>query len=444
MSNKKGFRGNLFSFKPTATLQTLPHRKTDSHHEFLYLEDGLLIVESGKITAVGAYSELKNTLDENDITDHSGKLITPGFIDTHLHAVQPQVMAAYGEQLPEWLNQYVFPSEAQYRDLSIARKHFAFFFDQLLRNGTTTAVAYGPLFYDATTLLFEEAKRRNMCFIAGNTLMDQLTPDYLQQDADTSYDTCEKLIDTWHGTARLHYAITPRFAPACSEAMLSACQTLRKKYPTCYIQTHLDENTQEIEMVKAQFPWSQHYLDVYDQFDLIGEKSILGHCIHLNADECARIQSAGATIAWCPTSNNFLGSGLFPFAKVSQFTDKITFGSDVGAGNTFSLFRVMDDAYKVCMLEHTKLPSMVRWFMATLGAAKALQLDHEIGTLTPGKAADFIVIDPNATALTQHRMQDAEDIFEQLFILMSLADDRHIHATYLLGECAHARQPLLD
>ena len=440
MSDKTAYRGCIFYFKDTATLANLPVNKDkpdSADCQYVYIEDGVLIVESGKIVAAGNYTDLKNELTDVTIVDYKNKLITPGFIDTHQHATQSAIVAAYGEKLLEWLDDYVFPGESIYSDDATAKKELNFFLDQLVRNGTTTAVSYGPLFYSATDIFFEELQKRNMRFITGNILMDMNAPDNMKLGTQENYDNSEKLIAKWHNKGRLSYCISPRFALACSEKMLELCGALKKAHPDCYIQTHLDENLNEVAAVKKLYPNSKHYMDVYDHFGLVTDRTVFGHCIHTTNDELELFKKSGAIMSWCPLSNNFLGSGLYNFGRASKYTDKITLGTDWGAGNCLSMFAVMDDAYKVSMLNSVKLPSMARWFIATFGAAKALQLQDKIGNFTAGKEADFIVIDTEATPYLQYRRERTSDIFDLLFILMTLGSEANIKATYIYGKAAY-------
>lgn len=442
MNNKTAYRGAIFYFKETATMANLPKHKDDPNDkncQYIYLEDGLLIVENGKIVEAGSYNDLKNNITGIRIIDYKGKIITPGFIDTHQHATQSAIVAAYGDKLLEWLNTYVFPGESAYSNLAAAKKDLNFFLDQLVRNGTTTAVSYGPLFHDATDLFFEELKKRNMRFITGNILMDINAPDSLRLTTQENYDNCKKLITKWHNTNRLAYCISPRFALACSEKMLELCGALKKEYPDCYIQTHLDENVNEVQEVKKLYPDSKNYMDVYHRFDLVTDRTIFGHCIHTTDAELELFKKSNAIISWCPISNNFLGSGLFNYARSMKYTDKITLGTDWGGGNCLSMFAVMDDAYKVSMLNSVKLPSMIRWYMATFGAAKALQLGDKIETFSKGKEADFIVIDTSVTPYLEYRREKTHDIFDLLFILMTLGSEDNIKATYIYGEPAFIR-----
>lgn len=445
MKKTTAYRGSIFYFKDSATLANLPKRKSEglgekySDSQYIYIKDGLLIVESGKVKAVGNYQDLKNQLENIEVIDYKDKLITPGFIDTHQHACQSAIVAAYGEKLLEWLGDYVFPSESKYSDNEFARKNLNFFLDELVKNGTTTAVSYGPLFYEATNIFFEELNKRSMRFITGNIIMDENSPDTLKLTAQQNYDNAKKLIEKWHNKNRLSFCVSPRFALSCSEQMLELCSSLKKTYPDIYVQTHLDENISEVKEVKKRYPWSKNYMDVYDHYGLVTDKTIFGHCIHLTDPELQLFKDSKAIMSTCPLSNNFLGSGLFNFEKAAKYTDRITLGTDWGAGNSLSMFAVMDDVYKVAMLNSYKMPSMVRWYLCTFGAAKSLGLDEKIGNFKPGKEADFIVIDLYASPYLRYRLADAEDIFEMLFILMTLGDDKNIEATYIYGHPAYLK-----
>ncbi len=443
MNTKKcAYRGQIFYFRDSSTFETIPRSKEVDkgfhEHSYCYIEDGVLIVdEHGRVDEVGQYGEMSKQLSGITQIDYKGKLITPGFIDTHTHATQSAVVAAYGEKLLEWLSNYVFPAESNYKDDEHARSDLNLYIDLLLKNGTTTAVSFGPLFYDANNIFFEELLKRNMRFITGNTMMDDDSPDYLKLPAKENYDIAQKLIKKWHNKHRFGFCVTPRFGLSCSEEMLEMCGALAKEYPDVYIQTHLDENVNEIKATKEKFPWSKNYLDVYDRYGLVTDRAVFGHCIHLTEPELEVIKEKKAIIAHNPTSNNFLGSGLFNFGRVLKYTNRITLGTDWGAGNTMSMLRVMDDAYKVAMLSGYKLPSMLRWYLATLGAARALQIDDKIGNFEKGKEADFTVIDPNATADLKYRNHQVDDIFEILFIIMSLANENNIAATYVMGKPAY-------
>lgn len=442
MTTKTGYRGTIFYFKDTANFENLPRKVEElsaADKQFVYIEDGLMIVEDGKITAVDEYSVLLKKMNGLKVIDYKNKLITPGFIDTHQHAAQSAIVAAYGEKLLEWLEDYVFPGESVFKDDNDARKELNFFLDMLVKNGTTTAVSYGPLFYNATDIFFEELQKRNMRFITGNILMDINAPDYLRLTTQENYDNSLKLMKKWHNKSRLSYCISPRFALACSEEMLQLCGELKAQQPDAYIQTHLDENLAEVAQIKELYPWSKNYMDVYQHFGLVSDRTVFGHCIHTTEAELELFKQSNAIISWCPLSNNFLGSGLFNPERTFKYTTNVTLGTDWGGGNCLSMFAVMDEAYKVSMLNSYKLPSMVRWYFATLGAAKALKLSDKIGNLAVGKEADFIVIDPDASDYMKYRHSHVNNIFELLFILMTLGEQPNITATYIYGEPAYVR-----
>lgn len=444
MKTATAYRGDIFYFKDSATVTNLPKRKSEglgenySESHYVYLEDGVLIVESGKIKAVAPYKDLCNQLTNMKVVDYQKKLITPGFIDTHQHACQSAIVAAYGEKLLEWLDDYVFPSESEYRDAAYATQNLNFFLDELIKNGTTTAVCYGPAFYEAQNIFFEEINKRNMRFITGNMIMDKNVHPDLITSTQKSYDNSKKLLEKWHQKNRISYCISPRFALSCSEEMLELCNALKKEYPSAYIQTHLDENVSEVKAVQKMFPWSKNYLDVYDRYGLVTDKTVFGHCVHLTDPEWQRLKESQAIISTCPLSNNFLGSGLFNFAKAKEYTDRITLGTDWGGGNSLSMFAVMDEVYKVSMLNSYKIPSMLRWYLATFGAAKSLGIADKIGNFAAGKEADFIVINTEPSAYLHYRLASVNDIFEKLFVLMTLGDSQNIEATYIYGVPAYS------
>lgn len=438
MNNVTAYRGQIFAFDETATLENLPGKKADPSDQYIYHKDGVLIVKDGKVEAVGAYAELKDKLSNMKVVNCGEKLITPGFIDTHQHSAQSSIVAAYGEKLLEWLEDYVFPGESVYADPEKAKKDIKFFLDYLIRNGTTTAVSYGPLFDEATDLFFAELNRRNMRFITGNIIMDTNSPDILRLTTQENYDICKKMIAKWHNKGRQSYCISPRFALSCTEEIMELGGALKKEYPDVYIQTHLNENVSEVAAVKKMFPWSKNYMEVYNHFGLATDRTVYGHCIHMTEPEYELMRETRGIMAWCPLSNNFLGSGLFNYERALKYTDRITVGTDWGAGDSLSMFAVLDDVYKVSMLNNQKIPSMHRWFMATFGAAKSLQLDDKIGNFAKGKEADFIIIDADATPFLKYRCENVNDIFELLFVLMTVGGEQNISATYIMGECAYS------
>ena len=404
---------------------------------FAYFEDGLLIVEDGCVAGLGDAGELMGSLPgDTRIEDHSGKLIVPGLIDCHVHYPQIDVIGSYGEELLDWLHRYAFPSELRFADEAYAREVAALFVDELLKNGTTTALVFGTVHAHSADALFEAAAARNMRLVAGKVLMDTNCPDALRDSPETGYEHSRQLIERWYGKGRLGYAITPRFALTSSEAQLEAAGRLAAEYPDVWVHTHLAENHDEVEQISKLFPWSSSYLDVYDRFGLVRERSVFAHCLHLQDDECRLMAKSGAAAAHCPTSNMFLGSGLFDLRKLRERQIRVGLGTDVGGGTSLSLLKTMREAYKVLHLQHQPLPPGRALYLATLGAAEALYLDDRIGNFAKGKEADFVVLDPAGTSISAHRTALASSISELLFALIVLGDDRNVAATYLQGKRA--------
>ncbi len=397
-------------------------------------DDGILVVENGKFVAAGAAAELQGQLaDDVDVHDLRGKIIVPGFVDCHVHFSQLDIIASYGEQLLDWLNRYAYPEEMRFADPEHARSVANAFVDELLANGTTTALVFATVHEHSADAIFEAAAARGMRLIAGKVLMDSNCPQALRDDPESGCEHSRRLIERWHGQGRLGYAITPRFALTSSEAQLAAAGNLAEEYPDVWVHTHLAENIDEVEAIATQFPWSKSYLDVYDRFGLVRQRSVFAHCLHLAEGERRCMATNGATAAFCPSSNLFLGSGLFDLRGIREAGVRAGLGTDVGGGTSLSLLRTMSDAYKMLHLQDQALPPMRALYLATLGAAEALYLDDRIGNFAPGKEADFVVLDPAAAKITQRRTAIAKDISEQLFALMILGDDRNVHSTWLEG-----------
>ncbi|TVO36738.1 guanine deaminase [Vibrio algivorus] len=405
---------------------------------YRYFEDGLLVVENGLIIDVGDYVEtLAKQNGELEMVNYQDKIITAGFVDTHIHYPQTGMIASYGEQLLDWLENYTFPEEERFKDPEYAAKVAKIFLDELATNGTTTALVFGTVHKQSVDVFFQEAKRRNLRMIAGKVLMDRNAPDYLTDTPECGYQDSKELIEKWHDNGRLSYAVTPRFAPTSSPEQLDMVGKLLQEYPSVYMHTHLSENKQEIEWVKSLFPEREGYLDVYDHHGLLHPRSVFAHGVHLSDCECQRLSNTGSAIAFCPTSNLFLGSGLFDLNRIEEFGIRVGMGTDVGAGTSFSLMQTMSEAYKIMQLQQKKLHPVKSLYQATLGGAKALYLDDKIGSLEVGKEADFVVLEPSATTLMKFRMQQAKTLEEKLFVLMSLGDDRTVHATYIYGDLAY-------
>ncbi|WP_312905649.1 guanine deaminase [Stutzerimonas nitrititolerans] len=410
----------------------------EASHE--YFEDGLLVVEDGKVVRNGHAADLLSTLPAGtEVIEYKDALITPGFIDTHIHYPQTGMIASYGEQLLDWLDTYTFPTERAFSDKTHAGEVAQVFLRELLRNGTTTALVFGSVHKESVDAFFEQAHKLDLRMIAGKVLMDRNAPDYLTDTAESGYTDSKELIERWHGKGRLHYAVTPRFAPTSTPEQLTAAGKLFKEYPDLYMHTHLSENRQEIEWVRELFPERKGYLDVYDHHGLIGARSVFAHGVHLCDDECQRLGETGSAVAFCPTSNLFLGSGLFDLEKVEGFGVRVGLGTDVGAGTSFSQLQSLNEAYKVMQLQGKKLDPFKSLYLATLGGARALYLDDRIGSLQPGKDADFVVLDYKATPLIEYRLKQASSLEERLFALMTLGDDRAVKETYAAGVSVHRK-----
>ncbi len=399
-----------------------------------YVEDGLLLIADGHVEGLGEAEAMLAALPaDTPVTDYRGKLIVPGFIDCHVHFPQLDIIGSFGAQLLDWLNQYAYPAEMKFADPDYARAVAVAFVDELLRNGTTTALVFGTVHAHSADAIFEAAEARGMRLVAGKVLMDRNCPVALRDDAETGYDESKALIERWHGRGRLGYAITPRFALTSSEAQLAAAGKLAAEYPDVWIHTHLAENTDEVDEIARQFPDSRSYLDVYDSFGLLRERAVFAHCLHMDDRDRASMATLGGAAAFCPTSNLFLGSGLFDLAAMREAGVSCGLGTDVGGGTSLSLLRTASEAYKVLHLQEHALPATRALYLATLGAAEALYLEDRIGNFEAGKEADFVVLDYEGSSLTSRRCAAAQTIEEKLFALMTLADDRHVAATYLMG-----------
>lgn len=402
----------------------------------LHHRDGLLVVEDGLVVAFGDHGDLAARFADVPVERIDG-LIVPGFVDCHVHYPQTDRIAAHGEQLLEWLERHIFPAEAAFGTRAHADGVAAFFLDELLRNGTTSALVFATVHAGSVDALFEAACARNMRIVSGKVLMDR-GPDTLRDDVASGRAESEALIARWRGRGRLGYAVTPRFALTSSDAQLGDAGDLLAAHPDVLMHTHLAENVGECAAVAERFPAARDYLDVYDRFGLVGPRSVFAHCIHMDDPAMARMAAAGAGIAFCPTSNFFLGSGLFDLARASDYGVKTGIGTDVGAGTSFSILSTLGEAYKVCQLRGTSLDPFRALYLATAGGANVLGLGDRIGGLQPGQEADFIVLDTNATPLLARRMAGAS-LHDRLFGLQVLGDDRAVARTYVAGDLAWAR-----
>ena len=406
---------------------------------FTYVEDGLVTIRHGVITAVGEASLLLRELPDGTPIDHfPDKLVMAGFIDLHIHYPQTRVIASYGAQLLDWLQKYTFVEEQKYRDPAHAGAGADFFLDELLRNGTTTAAVYCSVHAQSVDAFFEASERRGTCMIAGKVMMDRNAPPGLLDTPRSGHDESEALLRKWHGRGRQLYAISPRFAITSTEEQLHMAGLLARRYPDVYVQTHLCETLDEIAMVKSLFPSDESYTAVYARHGLLGPKTILGHCIHLSDKEISMLGASGSIAAFCPTSNLFLGSGLFDMARLRQARMPVNVGlaTDVGGGTSYSMLRTAAEAYKVMQLQRQPFSALSAFDMMTRGNARLLGLADKIGRLAPGFDADIVVLGSRATPAMAHRMESIHDnLAEELFVLMTLGDDRSVAATYVAGRC---------
>lgn len=397
--------------------------------------DHWLLIEDGRIAAVQATAPGADWPRE----DHAGRLVLPGFVDTHVHSPQLDVIGSYGSELLDWLNTYTFPAERRYADAAVAQQGAALFLDALLAHGTTAAVVFPTVHKVSADALFAAAAERGMRLIAGKVLMDRHAPDGLRDDVVQAEADCRELIARWHGRERLAYAVTVRFAPTSTPAQLAMAGRLCAEDATLYMQTHVAENRDEVRWVRELFPEARSYLDVYARAGLLHGRSVLAHGIWLDDTDRAVLREAGAQIAHSPSSNLFLGSGLFGWREAEAAGAAVTLASDVGGGTSLSMLRTMADAYKVQAMAHQRLTAWKALHAATRGAARALSLEHEIGSLEAGRIADLCVWDWAAGPVVERRMEVARGLHEKVFAWLTLGDERCLVAAYVNGVQRHRR-----
>ncbi len=411
----------------------------DDIESYLYLEDGAVSMEDGLVVAVGDFSEAETA--GAVIIDHRPNLIMPGFIDLHLHYVQSQMMASYAGSLLEWLNSYTFVEEQKFSQQGHADAVAVDFYDALIRHGTTTAVAYCSSHPRSVDAFFAEAQRRNMLMVGGKVMMDRNAPAELCDTAQSGYDDTKALIAEWHGKGRVEVAVTPRFALTSTEAQMEMAGALVREHPECLVQTHLSENHVEIETVAKLFPWSKDYTDIYDHYGLLGPKTLFGHCIHQGAREMERMAESRSVAVFCPTSNLFLGSGLFDLDKMlsTEPATRHAIATDIGGGTNWSMLRTLDEGYKVLNLQGQRYHPLRSFYQATLGNAEAIGMDDRIGKLETGYEADFIVLDSASNPAMALRAETISTLSEELFLMQTLGDDRAVVASIVSGVTAHRR-----
>ncbi|QBX34084.1 guanine deaminase [Paracoccus liaowanqingii] len=410
-----------------------PHDTDDSHR---FWEDGAILVTDGVITATGDHAEMsRRGLIPAGIaqTDHRPHLILAGFIDTHIHFPQVQVVASWGAQLLDWLNDYTFPEEARFARQGHAPAMAGAFLDLLTAHGTTTAVAFCSVHRQSAEALFAAAHARDMAMVAGKVMMDRNAPPEVLDTPQQGYDDSRALIEAWHGTGRQRYAITPRFAITSSPEQLDMAGQLAAEHPDCHIQTHLSENRAEIDFTLSLYPKARDYLDIYDTYGLLGPRTLLGHSIHLEPREIARMAETGSRAVFCPTSNLFLGSGLFDAGGLRAAGVTSGIATDIGGGTSYSMLATLAEGYKILQLQGQSLHPLAAFHWATRGNALALGMEDRIGTLAPGSMADLVVLDARATPAMALRMDRARTLAEELFILQIMGDDRAVAQTYVAG-----------
>lgn len=411
---------------------------------FVHEPDGLILISDAVVRACGSYAATKHLIEHDTrvVTYGPDQLVLAGFLDTHVHFPQIQMVGTPGRNLLDWLDRSVFPTELKFADPDHARRVAREFLRNCLASGTTTAVVYGTVFKQSVEVFFEESEALRTRMIAGKVLMDRNAPQRLTDTPASAYEDSLDLGKRWHGRNRQLYCITPRFAATSSPEQLEAAGALRAEHPEYYLQTHLAETVREIEWVRSLYPERDGYFDVYDHYGLAGPRSVFGHCVHLRPDERSRLFGSGAAVSHCPTSNLFLGSGLFDIGDgmCDGRPARIGLGTDLGAGTSFCPLVTLNEAYKVALLnDNPVLDSVHAWYLATRGGAHSLHLADTIGSIQPGGEADLTVLDLRSTPFLKFRMERVADITEALFVQMTCADDRAIHATYVAGELLYRR-----
>jgi guanine deaminase len=397
-----------------------------------HIRQGAVAIEAGRIAAVGEAADLRARYPQARLHDHGDKLISAGFIDAHVHYPQTAIIASWGKRLIDWLNTYTFPEEMRFADPAYAAEVASRYLDLVLARGTTTVCSYATIHPESVDAIFTAAQSRGMRVFAGKTCMDRNAPGGLRDTAQSAYDDSKHLLEKWHGVDRLSYVITPRFSPTSTPEQLHALGTLWREYPDCLMQTHLSEQTDEIAWVRDLFPQARDYLDTYEAQGLLREGAVYGHAIHLTEREKARLIEAGASLVHCPTSNTFIGSGLFDMGLAQSL--RVGLATDTGGGSNFSMLRTMAAAYEVAQLRGQSLHPSQLWWLATHGSARALRCEDRIGNIAPGMEADLVVIDLASTPAIEQATRRAEDLWQQLFPTIMMGDDRAVAEVWVAGK----------
>ena len=392
-----------------------------------------LVIEDGRIVAVGATPDLAQAHPEAGIKDYDSHLVMAGFVDPHVHYPQTAMIASWGKRLIDWLNSYTFPEEMKFGDPAYASEIANRYLDLTAANGTTTMSSFCTIHPQSVDAFFAAAQARGQRVVAGKTCMDRNAPEGLRDTAQTAYDQSQALLEKWHGIDRLSYAITPRFSPTSTPEQLEAMGALWEEYPHCLMQTHLCEQTDEIEWVRSLFPGARDYLDTYEQFGLLRKNGLYGHVIHLEPRERDRLREMGAALIHCPTSNTFIGSGLFDMEGLMREGHRIGLATDTGGGSSFSMLCTMAAAYEIGQLRGAPLhPAQLLW-LGTVGSARTLRMDACIGNVAPGMEADLVVLDLASTPAIAQRAAQAEDLWEAVFPTIMMGDDRAVVDVWIGG-----------
>ena len=395
--------------------------------------DEAVALQDGRIVARGSLAELRAAYPQAERRDHGDKLICAGFIDPHVHYPQTAMIASWGKRLIDWLNSYTFPEEMKFADPAYAAEIAARYLDLTMAEGTTTMCSFCTIHPESVKAFFAEAQKRGQRVAAGKTCMDRNAPEGLRDTAQSAYDDSKALLEKWHGVDRISYAITPRFSPTSTPEQLEAMGALWAEHPDCPMQTHLSEQTDEIAWVKELFPQARDYLDTYERFGLLGANGLYGHAIHLERRERDRLREVGAALVHCPTSNTFIGSGLFDMAGLMAEGQRIGLATDTGGGSSFSMLRTMAAAYEIGQLRHNPLHAAQLLWLATVGSARALRMENRIGNIAPGMEADLVVLDLASTPAIAQREAEAEDLWEALFPTIMMGDDRAVAEVWIGG-----------
>lgn len=442
MNILKGIRGQMITFHDD------PFLNEDESKCYSYYPDGLVVIKGDKIADAGDFVKIRalfpDLMDEN-IDTYENCVIMPGMIDAHVHYVQSPMIGSFGDTLLQWLNQYTFPTEARFRSKEFAQSVAKLFMQQVLKQGTTTANVFSTTFPTSVDALFEESERYNTCMITGKVLQDRNLPESLRDvSAEGSVAMAAELLEKWHGRGRQLYAIIPRFAPTSTPLQLELAGKLYQNNidKGVYMHTHLDEADDEIEWAMSLYPQARNYTDIYRRYGLLGNRTVLAHCCLVKEEEWKMLHEYDCSVAHCPSSNLFLGDGMFKIweAKNHKRPLRVGVGTDVGAGTNFSLPRQLNEAYKVSMLRKHSMGALKCYYMATKGGAQVLHLEDKIGSLEKGYMADISVLDLQPTEFLKWRMQFNDFILDRLFILQTLSPDNLVRATYVAGKCVYDRE----